>query len=148
MKGMNKAVTKVNNGRKPRLAFGGTKLNETDLAHEIAEDLNLPESLVLAVVNQLIRRIIYHLIRDHQVSLNFFGRFRMRKGTRHWVIQFSRMRSLDTYVNARLDNDDNQQVITKINPLISHSWYEHQLIKRGSSKLKQVDVSDHPKKEE
>lgn len=139
-------MTKLNHGRKPRLAFGGTKLNESDLAHEIAEDLNLPESLVLSVINQLIRRVIYHLVRDHEVSLNFFGRFRMRKGTRHWVIQFSRMRSLDTYVNSRLDNDDNKDVITKINPLISHSWYEHQLIRRGSSKMEHLDVSKHPTK--
>lgn len=136
-----------NHGRKPRLIYGGTKLNESDLAHEIAEDLNLPESLVLSIINQLIRRIIYHLIRDHEVSLNFFGRFRMRKGPRHWVIQFSRMRSLDTYVNARLDNDANQKVIVKINPLISHSWYEHQLVRHGSSRLADINSSHHPKKQ-
>ena len=117
------------------LRFVGLKLDEKDLAEEIAMDLDLPKDVVLLVINQLIRRIVYHMVHDHELAFNYFGRFRLRRGHRHWVMQFMRMRSLDSYLNARLDNDANQKSITRINPLVSNCWYEYEIIHRDTLSL-------------
>lgn len=129
------------------LRFVGLKLDEKDLAEEIAMDLDLPKDVVLLVINQLIRRIVYHMVHDHELAFNYFGRFRLRRGHRHWVIQFMRMRSLDSYLNARLDNDANQKSIIRINPLVSHSWYEYEIVHRDTHSLLDVEPSEKVKRQ-
>ena len=128
--------------KKQALRFVGLKLNDKDLAKEVSMDLNLPAELVSLIIEQVVRRIVYHVVRDHELTFAHFGRFRLKRGQCHWVLQFVRMRSLDSYVNARLDNDQNKKTIVSINPIMSHSWYEYQILKRNHYKIKDIRPSD------
>mgnify|MGYP005792360639 CR=1 FL=1 len=120
----------------------GLKLTEKELLEEVAIDLNLPVDVVNLVGYQLVRRIVYHMLHDHELVLNHFGRFRLKRGHKHWVIQFLRMRTLDSYINARLDNDQNTTEIKRLNPVITKSWYDRQILQGKNIKLKKIRSVD------
>lgn len=128
-------------GTSKPLRFVGLKFNLDDISEEVGRDLDFSPEMVKLVIEQFLRRIVYHVAHDQEVTLNYFGRFRLKKGQRHWTLQFIRMRSLSSYLNSRLDNDQNVDGIKKLNPVVSTSWYDHQVLQRDGYRIRKIKPS-------
>lgn len=131
-----KKTAKTGTNRSLRPVHG--KVDENDLALAVAGDLGISPDFVKYISDQYLRRMVDYFLHDYEVSFRYFGRFRLKRGHKHWLVQFLRKKTLSEYINSRLDNTDNQKTIQKINPSVVDTWYDHVTLTVNDGELKNI----------
>lgn len=125
-------------GTQRKALVGSKEIKTNQLVDEIAQDLDLPTSIVDEVVIQFIRRLVDHVIHNEYVALTHLGVFGLKAGRQHWLLNFERYRGLRAYVNQRLDNPKNKTTIEEVNDVLQDNWYSLTTLEKHEAQLSNI----------